>query len=73
MILHWQCIIKASVVNGRLLNSNSIYTQDLLLNSSVEYDTMLKVYQSADICLPSAEGFLKPDHRKNQAFAGWKW
>jgi hypothetical protein len=42
MILHWQCIIKASVVNGRLWNSNSMYTQDLLLNSSVEYDFYAK-------------------------------
>jgi hypothetical protein len=58
MILHWQCIIKASVVNGRLWNSNYMYTRDLLLNSSVEYDFMLKGYQRADICLSSAEGYL---------------
>lgn len=58
MILHWQCIIKASEVHGRLWNSNSISAQDFLLNSSVEYDPMLKGYQSADICLSSAEGYL---------------
>ena len=58
MILHWQCIIKASVVNGHLWNSNSISAQDFLLNSSVEYDPKLKGCQSADICLSSAVGYL---------------
>lgn len=47
-----QHIIKASAVNGRLGNLNYIYMQDLLLNSSVEYDHTIKVYQSADIRLP---------------------